>query len=370
MEGNKDDALKCLRIGKQAMEAGDRSRALKFISKARRLDPTLHVDDLLSEIEKESNGPGDPQPQGSSGPTNNATSEPSKPSDQPSVRHRGPSSSSAASSASASASASYTEEQIAIVRQIKKKKDYYEILGVEKSCTVEDVRKAYRKLSLKVHPDKNKAPGAEEAFKAVSKAFQCLSNQESKRKYDVSGSDEPVYERRPARRAHSFNGGYYEADFDAEEIFRNFFFGGMAPTAATQFNGFSFGQGMGHRGGGDNGSGGFNLRMLIQLLPVLLILLLSFLPSSDPIYALSRSYPYEYRFTTQKGVNYYVKTTKFEQDYPPGSTQRVSLEGKVEREYFTILAQNCRLEMQRRQWGFIRETPHCDMLEKFESVGA
>ncbi|KAM4125352.1 hypothetical protein ACB094_01G303200 [Castanea mollissima] len=145
----------------------------------------------------------------------------------------------------------------------------------------------------------------------------------------------------------------------------------MAPTAATQFNGFSFGQGMGHRGGGgDNGSGGFNLRMLIQLLPGLLILLLCFLPSSDPIYALTRSYPYEYRFTTQKGVNYYVKTTKFEQDYPQGSAQRVSLEGKVEREYFTILTQNCVLEIQRRQWGFIRETPHCDMLEKFQSVAA
>ncbi|KAK9994674.1 hypothetical protein SO802_024377 [Lithocarpus litseifolius] len=127
--------------------------------------------ELLPSADPSANGPGDPQPQRSSGPTNNGTSAPSKPSDQPSVRHRGPSS-------SASASASYTEEQIAIVRQIKKKKDYYEILGVEKSCTVEDVRKAYRKLSLKVHPDKNKAPDAEEAFKAVSKAFQCLSNEE------------------------------------------------------------------------------------------------------------------------------------------------------------------------------------------------
>ncbi|XP_030945671.1 chaperone protein dnaJ 49-like [Quercus lobata] len=135
MEGNKDDALKCLRISKQAMEAGDRSQALKFISKACHLDPTLPVDDLLSEIEKESNGPGDPQTQGSSGPTNNGTSEPSKPSDKPSVCHRGPSSSSAST---ASASTSYMKEQIVIMRQIKKKKDYYEILGVEKSCTVED----------------------------------------------------------------------------------------------------------------------------------------------------------------------------------------------------------------------------------------
>nr|XP_023880264.1 chaperone protein dnaJ 49-like [Quercus suber]POF22948.1 chaperone protein dnaj 49 [Quercus suber] len=144
MEGNKDDALKCLRIGKQAMEVGDRSQALKFISKARRLDPTLPVYDLLSEIEKESNGPGDPQPQGSSGSTNNGTSESSKPSNQPSVHHQGPSSSSASS---ASASASCTEEKIVIMRQIKKK-DYYEILGVEKSCKVEDVQKAYRKLIL------------------------------------------------------------------------------------------------------------------------------------------------------------------------------------------------------------------------------
>jgi DnaJ family protein B protein 12 len=108
--------------------------------------------------------------------------------------------------------------------------------------------------------------------------------------------------------------------------------------------------------------------MLIQLLPVLLIVPLSFLPSSDPIYVLSRSSPYEYRFSTQKGVNYYVKSTKFEQDYPPGSGERVSLEGKVEREYFAILAQNCRLEIQRRQWGCIRETPHCDMLQRFETV--
>lgn len=360
MDGNKDDALKSLKIGKEALESGDRVRARKFITKARRLDPTLPVDDLLSAIENESNangpakGPSEPPPS-------------SKPQDQPSLRHRVPPAGPSSSSASSAASASYTDEQIAVVRQIKKKKDYYEILGLERTCSVEDVRKAYRKLSLKVHPDKNKAPGAEEAFKAVSKAFQCLSNEENRRKYDVSGSDEPVYERRAAQRGppRAYN-GYYD-EFDADEIFRNFFFGGMAP-ATTQFRGFNFGAGMGPRPADNDSGGGFNVRMLIQLLPVLLILLLSFMPSSDPIYALSRSYPYEYRFTTQKGVNYYVKSTKFEQDYPSGSAERVSLEGRVEREYFNILAQNCRLEMQRRQWGFVRETPHCDMLQRFESV--
>ncbi|KAJ9163114.1 hypothetical protein P3X46_022819 [Hevea brasiliensis] len=360
MDGNKDDALKCLKIGKDALESGDRTRALKFITKARRLDPTLPVDDLLSSIDKDSSP--DQTAASTNGPTGTTTNE-SK------VRQRvpstGSSSSASASATASSSSATYTEEQITIMRQIKKKKDYYDILGLEKTCSVEDVRKAYRKLSLKVHPDKNKAPGAEEAFKAVSKAFQCLSNEESRKKYDLTGSDEPVYERR-APRHHGGQGGYngYNDDFDPDEIFRQFFFGGMPP-ATTQFRSFNFGGGMGPRTA-DNASG-FNVRALIQLLPVLVILLLNFLPSSEPLYSLSRSYPYEYRFTTQKGVNFYVKSTKFEQDYPPGSQERATLEGKVERDYASVLAQNCRFELQRQQWGFIRETPHCEMLQKFQS---
>ncbi|WCJ29668.1 hypothetical protein M5689_011285 [Euphorbia peplus] len=355
MDGNKDDALKSLKIGKDALQSGDRARALKFINKARRLDPSLPVHDLVSEIEKD-------VPSDQSGPP---TDQPASPTpDEPKVRQRARSN----GSSSSPSAASYTEEQVTIVRQIKKKKDFYDILGLEKSCTVDDVRKAYRKLSLKVHPDKNKAPGAEEAFKAVSKAFQCLNNEENRKKYDVTGSDEPVYERRTTRH-HGGHGGYngYYDDFDPDEIFRQFFFGGGMPGATTQFRTFNFGGGMGPRTA-DHATG-FNMRALLQLLPVLLIVLLNFLPSSEPIYSLSRSYPYEYRFTTEKGVNYYVRSTKFDQDYPPGSHERVSLEVKVERDYVSVLAQNCRYEMQRQQWGFIRETPHCEMLQQFQSGG-
>ncbi|KAA8523026.1 hypothetical protein F0562_009449 [Nyssa sinensis] len=363
MDGNKDDAMKCLKLGRDALEAGDRNRAQKFITKARRLDPSLPVDDLLLKLEGQSDD------HSSNGPTNESSSDSSKPSDGNNgtgPRRRATATGSSAASSSSTTSVAYTEEQISIVKEIKRKKDYYEILGLEKTSTVEDVRKAYRKLSLKVHPDKNKAPGAEEAFKAVSKAFQCLSDEESRKKYDLVGSDEPVYERRAARRGTQGFNGFYDADVDAEEIFRNFFFGGMQPATTTQFNGFSFGPGMGARVG-DHGSAGFNMRTLIQLLPVLLILLLNFLPSSEPIYSLSRSYPYEHRFTTQKGVNFFVKTG-FEQNYPSNTPERVSLEERIEREYLSILAHHCRNELQRFQWGFIRETPYCDRLKQFEAV--
>lgn len=363
MDGNKDDALKCLKIGKDALEAGDRARALKFVTKARRLDPTLPVDDLLSAIKKDT---GDqPEPAYPADLPSEASE--SEPSDKPSIRRRG----SSTTTSSSSPSATYTDEQITVVREIRRKKNYYEILGLEKrDCTVDDVRKAYRKLSLKVHPDKNKAPGSEEAFKAVSKAFQCLSDEESRRKYDLAGEDDAVYERRAttshSTRAYRHHHGYYEAEIDPEEIFRNFFFGGMAPTTTT-FGSFSFGTGMPPRPA-EHGSSGFNPRILIQLLPVLLLFLLNFLPSSDQIYTLSPSYPYSHRFTTPKGVNYYVKSSKFDQDYPPNSPERTTIEAKAEREYSNFLAETCRLELHRRQWGFVQETPHCDMLRKFDTV--
>ncbi|KAL5067838.1 hypothetical protein RYX36_018725 [Vicia faba] len=187
------------------------------------------------------------------------------------------------------------------------------------------------------------------------------------RKYDVSGEDEVVYERRVAARPTSAIGFnvYYDADVEGEEIFRNFFFGGMAH--AANFCGFSFvGSGMAHRQpAANNGSDRFNIRALIQ---VLLILLINFLPSPDPVYTLSQNYPFEHWLTTHKGVNYYVKSTKFEQDYPLDIRERLIIEERVEREYFGILRQNCQFEMQRRLWRYIRETPHCDMFRKFDSV--
>lgn len=68
-------------------------------------------------------------------------------------------------------------------------KDYYKILGIPKSATTEEIKKAYRQLALKYHPDKNKSPGAEDMFKQVAEAYEILSDKKKRDLYDKYGED-------------------------------------------------------------------------------------------------------------------------------------------------------------------------------------
>lgn len=71
------------------------------------------------------------------------------------------------------------------------KRDYYEILGVKKDATPEEIKKTYRKLALKYHPDRNSSDGdAEKKFKEINEAYQVLSNSEKRARYDQFGSTE------------------------------------------------------------------------------------------------------------------------------------------------------------------------------------
>jgi len=68
--------------------------------------------------------------------------------------------------------------------------DYYKILGLEKTASSDEIKKAYRKLALKYHPDKNpNNKAAEEQFKKISEAYAVLSDTEKRKQYDSFGSD-------------------------------------------------------------------------------------------------------------------------------------------------------------------------------------
>ena len=67
------------------------------------------------------------------------------------------------------------------------KRDYYEILGVSKDASAEEIKRAYRRLALQWHPDRNKSPEAEEKFKEINEAYEVLSDPKKRRAYDQFG---------------------------------------------------------------------------------------------------------------------------------------------------------------------------------------
>ena len=107
------------------------------------------------------------------------------------------------------------------------KRDYYDVLGINKSASPEQIKSAYRKLAVKYHPDKNKGDKAsEEKFKEASEAYHVLSNTERKQNYDNFGH--AAFENGGGGRG-GFGGfgGFGGADFS--DIFEDFFgegFGG------------------------------------------------------------------------------------------------------------------------------------------------
>ena len=71
---------------------------------------------------------------------------------------------------------------------MEQKRDYYEVLGVSKTATPDEIKKAYRKLAIKYHPDRNPDnKEAEEKFKEAAEAYEVLSNEEKRQKYDQIG---------------------------------------------------------------------------------------------------------------------------------------------------------------------------------------
>ena len=166
-------------------------------------------------------------------------------------------------------------------------KDYYSILGVSRNATDEDLKKAYRKLALKWHPDRNKdnKKVAEEKFKDISQAYEVLSDREKRKIYDMYG-EEGVNSGMPAGGAGGMPGGmgggmpggFSFSGVDPRELFSQFFgtsdfntafsqYGddesGSRPNVQFSFNGMPFSRSMGGMGnmfGGSNKGNSSNRR--------------------------------------------------------------------------------------------------------------
>ncbi|HOZ88603.1 MAG TPA: DnaJ domain-containing protein, partial [Bacilli bacterium] len=102
------------------------------------------------------------------------------------------------------------------------KKDYYDILGVSKNATEQEIKSAFRKLAKKYHPDVNKEKDAEAKFKELGEAYAVLSDQEKRQAYDQYGH--AAFEQGGPGGAGGF-GGFNPSDFDLGSIFEEFFGG-------------------------------------------------------------------------------------------------------------------------------------------------
>lgn len=473
MEVNKDEALRCLDIARRHLLTGNYPSARKFGQKSISLFPTSDARAFISLVDAKetaanssnasssTSSPGrsfststsssfsTPRPSGTStgvgtgtgtgaAPTLNRSKSTPIPDHKPVERD-------------------YTPEQAAAVKAIRSSGgDFYKILGVKKDATDIEIKKAYRKLALQMHPDKNGAPGADEAFKVVSKAFTVLSDPQKRTIFDQHGPEDGrssgVNYDRPRPTAQQYYsrgaGGGYGEEISPEDLF-NMFFGGGGFGGSFQAGGYGARtraqqtqyhqarqeqfrrqhQQQRQQRQNSQRNQDFNVGSLIQLLPLILLIVVSMTSglfgSNDSSSTGSNSVLSDFslrpreqyttaRHTTQRNVPYYVNEIRFMNTYFPGQQfefkapsakqinvkpDQITLQGRkvgrlfqrmeenVESAYLREMQDRCRAERRKKEiarnkamgfWGADQKlwqeaqkmtTPSCDKVkEKFSKI--
>lgn len=319
---DRDQSSKCRLIGQSALNSGNFDKAIKFFEKSERLCPLPGTQELLTKARKRE----PPQTSASSGASTAQQRSTKKPSSGPqrSKTH-----------------GSYRPEQETIAKEINSHTDYYKILGVPRNAADNVIKKAYRKLSMKVHPDKNKAPSAELAFKNVSAAYATLIDPEKRKKYDRYGTDNPV-------RSYRRGGGGSQEYMDPEDIF-NMFFNGGGPRFVHRQRGQ-------RRNPHHNNVQGLGLGQLIHFLPLLMLFVMSWfsLPFDQPqqSYSFIQQNDYVYPYRTKRGIHFYVSDRTKNKMESSHYARKIS--NLVEQDYLRDLQGKCYSQKQEKRQMIMR----------------
>lgn len=217
------------------------------------------------------------------------------------------------------------------------------IFSVTRTATEQEIKSSYRKLALKFHPDKNKAPEAEEAFKVIGGAFQTLSDPKKRAHYDMYGVDEP-------------NGGgggggsghrqqyQREEDLSPEDLFNMFFNGGMnmggGPRRTYTYRRQARPQ---YQQQEESGPGAI-FSQFAHFLPLLLLLLFGLLsaPSGEEqVFSLDKTPTFHVpRTTSHAKVDYFV-TNQFQYRYTRDYRAVQQVESMVESHAFKKAEEDC-----------------------------
>lgn len=334
MDSNRDDAKRCLDLAAVALKAGEVEKASRLLEKSQRMFPLSDAqNDLANEIARAQNGF-----KSSSSSTSNA-----------STHAKTARSSRASSDAAPSPPRPATAEMEAAVASIHRKREgsHYEVLEVTRDADENALKRSYRKLALRLHPDRNFAKGADEAFKRVSHAFDVLSDPQRRSHYDTFGTDDPgqPQTRRTNRGNANVNPFTNASDFDQfvhvnggfspDEIF-TFLFNGDPRLRAQFMHGgvrrrrqrrHSEGDDNGNRTNGENTGGPSEnereareepqwseiwgrLRPLVWLVVMIIISGWISGENSQPSYSLHQTGYYSASRTTRNGVPFFVKGGK------------------------------------------------------------
>ncbi len=326
------ESEKSRKVAEAALKSGDYDKARRFLLKSLKIQPdNFKARAMLAECDARGGNAG---PRKMSGPRPSAQSSGNTPEET---------------------KARFNTRDAEICDEILKKTDYYDILGVPKTAPDDVIKKQYKKLALKLHPDKNRAPQATDAFKKLTQAFACLTDKGKRKVYDEHGSEQ------------NFRQQYHqyfrdEDTFDPDDIFEMFFTGRVNPNRRRRRQQYYRSEQPDPQHEQENGQPAGRYRGLLTFLPLLLVLLLTFFLQSGNfsgnnsynrrsyanLFSLEKEQPFVVTRTTERAeVEYYV-TKEF------GSTISKNMLPELEREvellYMQTMAQQCNYVMRAKQY--------------------